>query len=92
VAALRQRSVTPHVAQNTSRRRSAIDRRTIRHAGYALSQTVRKRIEETFGWTKSTAGLRKSRHRALARGSRMFTLANTAYNLVRLPKLLVAAS
>jgi transposase len=91
VAALRQRNVTPHVAQNTSNRRSAIDDRTTRHRGYALSQTVRKRIEETFGWTKSTAGLRKTHHRGLARVGWMFTLANTAYNLVRLPKLLAAA-
>ena len=92
VAALRQRNVTPHVAQNTANRRSAVDRRTTRHAGYALSQTLRKRIEETFGWTKSTARLGKIRHRGLARINWMFTLANTAYNLVRLPKLLAAAA
>jgi transposase len=92
VAALRRRSVTPHLAQNTSNRRSAIDGRTTRHPGYAVSQMVRKRIEETFGWTKSTAGLRKTRHRGLARVGWIFTLANTAYNLVRIPKLLVAAA
>jgi Transposase DDE domain len=91
VAALRQRNVTPHVAQNTTNRRSAVDRRTTRHAGYAISQTLRKRIEETFGWTKSTARLGKTRHRGLARVDWMFTLANTAYNLVRLPKLLATA-
>ena len=92
VAARRARNVTPHLAQNTSNRRSAIDRRTTRHPGYAFSQTVRKRIEETFGWTKSTAGLHKTRHRGLARVGWMFALANTAYNLVRIPKLLAAAA
>jgi transposase len=92
VADLRARNITPHVAQNTSNRRSAIDGRTTRHPGYAASQTVRKRIEETFGWTKSTAGLRKTRHRGLARVGWMFTLANTAYNLVRIPKLLAATA
>jgi len=92
VADLRQRNVTPHVAQNTTNRRSAIDRRTTRHPGYAVSQVLRKRIEETFGWTKSTAGMRKTRHRGRARVGWMFTLANTAYNLVRIPKLLVATA
>jgi transposase len=92
VAALRDRKVTPHLAQNTSNRRSAIDRRTTRHSGYAVSQRLRKRIEETFGWTKSTAGLRKTRHRGLARVGWVFTLATTAYNLVRIPKLLGAVA
>jgi hypothetical protein len=63
VAALRERNATPHVAQNTSNRRSAIDGRTTRHPGYAISGRRRKRIEEIFGWTKATAGLRKTRHR-----------------------------
>jgi transposase len=91
IADLRQRNVTPHMAQNATNRRSAIDRRTTRHPGYGVSQRLRKRIEETFGWTKSTAGMRKTRHRGLARVGWMFILANTAYNLVRLPKLLAAA-
>jgi transposase len=92
VAAARDCAVTPHVAQNTSGRRSAIDRRTTRHRGYDASQRLRKRIEEIFGWVKTTAGLRKTRHRGLARVGWMFTLATTAYNLVRLPKLLEATA
>ena len=74
VADLRQYNVTPHVAQNTTNRRSAIDARTTRHPGYAVSGRVRKRIEEVFGWTKATAGFRKTRHRGLARVGWMFTL------------------
>jgi transposase len=87
VADLRERNVTPHVAQNTTNRRSAIDGRTTRHPGYAVSGRVRKRIEEVFGWTKTAAGLRKTHHRGLARVGWTFTLTATAYNLVRLPKL-----
>jgi transposase len=90
VADLRQRAVSPHVAQNSNRRRSAIDRRTTRHSGYAVSLRVRKRIEEIFGWSKSSAGLRKTRHRGLARVGWIFTLTVGAYNLVRLPKLLAS--
>ena len=86
VADLRELNVTPHVAQNTTNRRSAIDARTTRHPGYAVSGWVRKRIEEVFGWTKATAGFRKTRHRGLARVGWMFTLTATAYNLVRLAK------
>jgi len=85
VAALRERNATPHVAQNTSNRRSAIDGRTTRHPGYAISGRRRKRIEESFGWTKATAGLRKTRHRGVARVGWIFTLTATAYNLVRCP-------
>ena len=90
VADLRELNVTPHVAQNTTNRRSAIDARTTRHPGYAVSGWVRKRIEEVFGWTKATAGFRKTRHRGLARVGWMFTLTATAYNLVRLRKLVGA--
>ena len=79
--------MTPHLAQNITNRRSAIDGRTTRHPGYAVSGRVRKRIEEVFGWTKAAAGFRKTRHRGLARVGWMFTLTATAYNLVRLPKL-----
>jgi IS5 family transposase len=61
VANLRAMGVTPHVAQNLSGRRSAIDGRTTRHPGYAISQRIRKRIEEPFGWIKAAAGLRKTR-------------------------------
>ena len=65
VAELREINVTPHVAQNRSGRRSAIDGRTTRHPGYAVSLRIRKRIEEAFGWAKTVAGLRKARHRGL---------------------------
>jgi len=92
VAELREINVTPHLAQNTSGRRSAIDGRTTRHPGYAISQRIRKRIEEAFGWAKTVAGLRKARHRGLAKIDWQFTFAMAAYNLVRLPKLLSAAS
>ena len=87
VADLRVLNVTPHVAQNTTNRRSAIDRRTTHHSGFTVSGQVRKRIEEVFGWTKSAAGFRKTRHRGLARVGWMFALTATAYNLVRLGKL-----
>jgi IS5 family transposase len=92
VAELREINVTPHVAQHTNGRRSAIDGRTTRHAGYAISLRIRKRIEEAFGWAKTVAGLRKARHRGLPKVSWQFTLAMAAYNLVRLPKLLVVAA
>jgi transposase len=88
VTALRDKTVIPHVAQNTSGRRSAIDGRTTRHPGYAISQRIRKRVEEAFGWAKTVAGLRKMRHRGLLKADWQFTLAMAAYDLVRLPKLL----
>jgi len=88
VAGLRTLNVTPQVAQNTSGRRSAIDGRTTRHAGYATSQRIRKRIEESFGWIKTVGNLGKTRHRGTARVGWMFTLTAAACNLVRLPKLL----
>jgi transposase len=87
---LRSMNVRPHVAQNTNGRRSAIDGRTTRHAGYAMSQKIRKRIEESFGWTKTVAGQRKTHFRGKARVGWAFTFAAAAYNLVRLPKLLAA--
>jgi transposase len=89
---LRACNVTPHVAQNTTNRRSAIDGRTTRHPGYAVSGRMRKRIEEVFGWSKAAAGFRKTHHRGLARVAWMFTLTATAYNLVRLPKLVGAVA
>lgn len=88
---LRSMNVTPHLAQNTSGRRSAIDGRTTRHAGYGVSQRLRKRIEEAFGWIKTVAGQRKTRFRGRDRVGWAFTFAVAAYNLVRLPKLLAAA-
>jgi transposase len=92
VEGLRDLGATPHVAQSISRSRgSCIDRRTTRHPGYAASQIVRKRIEEAFGWFKTVGGLRKTRHRGLARVGWMFTFTAAAYNLIRLPKLLQAS-
>jgi IS5 family transposase len=84
---LRSMKVTPHVAQNISGRRSAIDGRTTRHGGYAASQRIRKRIEEAFGWIKTVAGQDKTRFRGRDRVGWAFTFAAAAYNLVRLPKL-----
>lgn len=95
---LRARKVTPHIARNEQvsetggiRRRSAIDGRTTRHPGYAISLRIRKRIEEIFGWAKTTGGLRKTRHKGTDRVNWVFTLTAAAYNLVRLPKLIAAA-
>jgi transposase len=85
---LRSMRVTPHVAQNTNGRRSAIDRRTTRHGGYAISQRIRKRIEEAFGWIKTVAGQEKTKFRGRDRVGWAFTFAAAAYNLVRLPKLI----
>ena len=92
VMELREINVTPHVAQNASGRASAIDGRTTRHDGYVLSQCIRKRIEEGFGWMKTVAGLRKTRYRGIEKVGWVFTFAVAAYNLVRLPKLLAGAS
>ena len=92
VAEMRRLGVTPHVTQNSKRRRSAIDGRTTRHGGYAVSLRVRKRIEEVFGWIKTVGGLRKTHHRGTARVGWMFTFVAAAYNLVRIPKLLAGAA
>jgi transposase len=86
VADLRQKRVTPHVAQKA--KGSAIDGRTTRHAGYAVSQQKRKRVEEPFGWAKTIAGLAKIKVRGLARVRHAFTVAMAAYNLIRMPRLL----
>jgi len=87
VMELREINVTPHIARNTTRR-SAIDRRTTRHPGYAASLRIRKRIEEGFGWMKMIAGLRKTKYRGIDKVGWTFTLAAAAYNLIRLPKLM----
>jgi transposase len=84
---LRAVEATPHVAQHTTGRASAIDGRTTRHAGYAVSQRKRKRVEEIFGWQKTVGLLRKVRHRGLALVGWVFTFTAAAYNLVRLQKL-----
>jgi transposase len=91
VMELRDLGATPHVAQNTAGRRSAIDGRTTRHAGYRQSQRTRHRIEEVFAWVKTIAGQSKTKFRGLDRVRWHFTLAAAAYNLIRLPKLLAAA-
>jgi transposase len=83
----RSMNATPQVAQNNTRRRSAIDGRTTRHAGYAISQQKRKRVEEIFGWMKTVGGMRKLRHRGLHIVGWMFTFAAAAYNLVRIRNL-----
>ncbi len=92
VAALRGLTVTPHVAQHTTKRASAVDRRTTRHPGYQVSQQRRKRIEEIFGWLKTVGLLRKTRHRGVARVGWMFTFGLAVYNLVRLRTLAAHAT
>jgi IS5 family transposase len=86
VEELREIRVTPHVAQK--RQGSAIDARTVRHPGYAVSQRVRKRVEEIFGWMKTVGCHRKTRFRGTQRVGMAFTLAATAYNLVRMRNIL----
>jgi transposase len=92
VAECRNLKVTPHVAQNTKRSGgSASDERTTRHAGYGISQKKRKRIEESFGWLKTIALMRKVRHRGIHKVGWVFTFAAAAYNLVRMRNLLSPA-
>src|SRR5277367_3356418 len=88
VAGCRKHGCTPHVSQNNTNRRSAIDGRTTRHPGYRISAVKRKRIEEPFGWIKTVGGLRKTRHRGRDLVEWFFVLTATAYNLVRIPKIL----
>jgi transposase len=88
VGELRQMNITPHVAQNDTNRRSAIDQRTTHHEGYRISQRKRKRIEEVFGWMKTVGLLRKLRHRGLEQVGWMFTFTAAAYNLVRIRNLI----
>jgi transposase len=92
VAQARGLAVTPHVAQNTSRRKSAIDGRTTHPSGYSISQRVRKRVEEIFGWLKTVGLMRKTRHRGVDRVGWMFTFATAVYNLVRMRNLLAEAA
>jgi len=91
VDAMRDLHVTPHVAQNSTGRRSAIDGRTTQHPGYAISQKARKRVEEIFGWLKTVGLMRKLRHRGTARVDWMFVFTTATYNLVRLGNILTAA-
>jgi transposase len=91
VAACRERGITPHIAQTRdTRRRSAVDGRTTRHAGYEVSQRLRKRVEEIFGWAKTVACFRKTRFRGQARTQLAAHLVAAAYNLIRIAKLLPA--
>jgi len=96
VEALRERQVTPHIAINGhvtktgKTRRTAVDGRITRHPGYAISQVIRKRIEEIFGWTKPIGGLAQVKVRGLAKVQAVFIFGILAYNLVRIPKLLEA--
>jgi len=92
VHATRTAGVIPHVAQNDTHRRSAIDDRTTRHEGYEISQRKRKRVEEIFGWGKTVGGLRKVRHRGEQLVSWMFTFTMAAFNLVRMRTLLAEGS
>jgi len=87
VDTLRNLNVTPHVAQNNTNRKSAIDGRTTRHPGYGVSIRKRKRVEEIFGWLKTVGVLRKTRHRGTQRVDWMFTFSLAAYNLVRMRNL-----
>ena len=96
VQALKERNVTPHIAINGTiscngiPRKTAVDRRTTRHPGYSISQCIRKRIEEIFGWIKSTGGLRQLKVRGIEKAKTAFILALAAYDLIRIPKLLEA--
>ena len=92
VQSLRTLNAVPHVAQNCQGRKSAIDGRTTRHPGYAISQRLRKRVEEIFGWMKTVGNLRKTRHRGVERVGWIFTLTAAAYNLVRMRNLTAGVS
>jgi transposase len=94
VTELKARRITPHIAINGTVsklgkvRKTAIDGRTTRHPGYEISQRIRKRIEEAFGWAKTIGGVAKLKVRGLARADAAFTFRMIAYNLVRIPKLI----
>ena len=92
VTTLQAMNITPHVAQNNKNRRSAIDGRTTKRSGYALSQARRPIIERTFGWLKSVAGMRKVKLRGLEKVSWLFQYAVAAYNLWRIPRLALAGA
>ena len=91
VAEFRTMQATPHIAQHTTKRRSAIDGRTTRHPGYAISQQKRKLVEQSFGWMKTVGGLRKLRHRGGPLVDWIFTFTAAAYNIVRMRRLLAEA-
>ena len=91
VQSLRTLNAVPHMAQNCTGRKSAIDGRTTRHPGYAISQRLRKRVEEIFGWIKTVGHLRKTRYRGQERVGWVFTFTAAAYNLVRIRNLTVVS-
>ena len=88
VSDMRDFNVTPHVAQNTTNRLSAIDGRPIRHCGYEVSQQKRKRVEEPFGWGKTIGGLARPMLRGVKKLDFKFTLTMAAYDLIKLPRLI----
>lgn len=93
VEGCRRIGVTPHVAMNTRRNGgSAIDGRTSRHPGYAVSQRIRKRIEEVFGWEKTVGNFRKTRFKGRQRTEAAALFLAVAYNMCRMAKLLLRAS
>ena len=92
VSDMRDFNVTPHVAQNTTNRLSAIDGRTIRHCGYEVSQQKRKRVEKPFGWGKTIGGLARPMLRGVKQLDFKFTLTMAAYNLIKLPRLIGATA
>ncbi|MFZ3245899.1 MAG: transposase, partial [Candidatus Acidiferrales bacterium] len=88
VGELRGMNITPHVAQNNTHRRSAVDERTTRHEGYEISQRKRKRVEQVFGWMKMVGGLKKVKLRGIDKVGWLFTFTGAAYNLCRLRNLM----
>ena len=91
VRELRGMNITPHVAQNDTNRRSAVDQRTTRHLGYEVSQRKRKRVEQSFGWMKMVGMLRKVKLRGIDKVGWLFTFTGAAYNLCRLRNLMAEA-
>jgi len=87
VRTVRELGATPHVIQNNTNRRSAIDGRTTRHAGYRISLSKRWLVEKPFGWMKQIGGLCKVKLRGLAKVEWLFVFGCAAYNLLRIPKL-----
>jgi len=91
VRELRGMNSTPHVAQNDTNRRSAVDQRTTRHAGYEISQRKRKRVEQTFGWMKMVGMQKKVKLRGIEKVGWLFTFTGAAYHLCRLRNLMARA-
>lgn len=87
VGAMRKRAIAPHIAKKDNKRTAGLDRRTTNSKNYQLSQIVRKRIEQTFGWIKTIGGLRKTRLRGVARNRSLLLLVSSAYNLARMSRL-----